>query len=498
MFDKGSISYAEKRSMTIYNAISPRIYGLPKIHKQGIPLRPVVSFVGSPTYNLAKFISANLSPLSQSHYNVKNSLEIAEFVVESRLPEGYVLISLDVVSLFTNVPIDIALKEIERRFHEIGPNTDLQKEDFLTLTKFCLTTGYFTYNGTVYSQLKGVAMGSPISPIVADIVMQKALDSIMENSHLRIGFIKKYVDDLLLSIHQDDVDTVLEAFNGFHPAIQFTMEQEVDRSLPYLDMKIHRDTENNLRTTWYAKPYTSQRILNYNSGHPLNMIINVGKNLAKRVRSLTTESQNSTDTTKTIFTILRKNDFPPRVIRRILAADSSASRTVNSQPAVISEPFQSLGYIPGVSEKMKKRIKQSTEQRISFRPLERIGKFFSRLKDPVPIELQSGVVYEVPCKDCHLKYIGTTGQLLKNRLQQHKRDCKPPIVNTLVSTLCTHTAETGHSFDFDATRILDRHNIYSKRMMLEALHIRKNINTVCNKRDDISCLNAIYAGLPDP
>ena len=66
------------------NAITPRFYGLPKIHKSSVPLRPIVSFVNSPTYNLSKFLSRVLSSLLKNNYSVRNSREFVECTVISK------------------------------------------------------------------------------------------------------------------------------------------------------------------------------------------------------------------------------------------------------------------------------------------------------------------------------------------------------------------------------------------------------------------------------
>uniref|UniRef100_A0A1B0CHE8 Reverse transcriptase domain-containing protein n=1 Tax=Lutzomyia longipalpis TaxID=7200 RepID=A0A1B0CHE8_LUTLO len=126
------------------------------------------------------------------------------------------------------------------------------------------------YGGNTYSQLEGVAMGSPISPIVADIVMQKALQQILTTGErpLRIDFIRKYVDDLLLAVHKDDVCRILEIFNAFHTRIQFTMEIEEQGTLAYLDLRIHRMEGGQMYTTWYSKPCASHRMLNYTNLAP--------------------------------------------------------------------------------------------------------------------------------------------------------------------------------------------------------------------------------------
>ena len=90
------------------NAVSPRFYGLPKIHKSAVPLRPIVSFVNSPAYNLSKFLSRILSGLVKNNYSVRNSREFAEYVKNCHVQKNEIFVSFGVVSLFTSVPVDKA------------------------------------------------------------------------------------------------------------------------------------------------------------------------------------------------------------------------------------------------------------------------------------------------------------------------------------------------------------------------------------------------------
>ena len=111
--DKGCISDKEQKYLTPQCLTLPQMYGLPKIHKEGYPLRPIVSAIGSPTYPLAKELARILSPLAdRTGTHVKNSAEFAQKIREVELMEGDVMISFDVVSLFTKVPIDGALQVI--------------------------------------------------------------------------------------------------------------------------------------------------------------------------------------------------------------------------------------------------------------------------------------------------------------------------------------------------------------------------------------------------
>ena len=89
--------------------VVPRFYGLPKIHKTDVPLRPIVSFINSPTYNLSKFLANIISALVTNRFSVNNSIDFIERIKNIAIEEDEILVSFDVVSLFTSVPVDHAI-----------------------------------------------------------------------------------------------------------------------------------------------------------------------------------------------------------------------------------------------------------------------------------------------------------------------------------------------------------------------------------------------------
>ncbi|KAG8178608.1 hypothetical protein JTE90_014199 [Oedothorax gibbosus] len=98
-------------------ALIPRLYGLPKIHKDGIPLRPIVSAIGSPTYLLSKHLANLLKPyigLRDSY--VRDSTHFVEKLKAIKIDPTDILVSFDEVSLFTMVPVDKALEQLQEKF----------------------------------------------------------------------------------------------------------------------------------------------------------------------------------------------------------------------------------------------------------------------------------------------------------------------------------------------------------------------------------------------
>ncbi|XP_046393718.1 uncharacterized protein LOC124161442 [Ischnura elegans] len=173
---KSSIPREELRTLLPTAPKPPRFYGLPKVHKEGIPLRPIVSQIDAPTYHLARYLARHLQPhVGKTSSHVKNSAHFVEILQGVTMEDKDIMVSFDVESLFTNVPIDDSLEIIR------GLQTKGFPEDYANLVEFCLRKTYFTWNGQMYEQTEGASMGSPLSPVVANLFMEKfeaeAMDS---------------------------------------------------------------------------------------------------------------------------------------------------------------------------------------------------------------------------------------------------------------------------------------------------------------------------------
>ncbi|XP_066024996.1 uncharacterized protein [Pocillopora verrucosa] len=148
----------------------PKLYGLPKLHKPGIPMQPIVSFCGSPTYQLSKYLTTILQPLSdKSRRKLQSTENFIDAIKDVQIPDDYKLVSFDVKSLFTSIPLQLALQCTEIAIQQSTDALPLPTEDIMDLLNLCLTSTYFQYNGKHYKQLHGTAMGSPVSVVVADI-----------------------------------------------------------------------------------------------------------------------------------------------------------------------------------------------------------------------------------------------------------------------------------------------------------------------------------------
>ncbi|XP_062556681.1 uncharacterized protein LOC134221501 [Armigeres subalbatus] len=240
-----------------YKAVCPKIYGQPKAHKPGLPLRPVVPCMTAPAYELSKFVSKILQSSMTSKYNVRDSFSFCEYVNSIELPEGCILVSFDVVALFTSIPKSLVRQSIFRHWDEITHNTSICLDLFWEIMEFCIDASYFVFEGEFYQQIFGTAMGNPLSPIIAEYVMEDLLDNATTATNVEITHLKKYVDDLFLVLPSDKIQEVLGIFNQQNTHIQFTVEIEENNRLPFLDMLLIRQEDRTIKTEWYKKPIAS-------------------------------------------------------------------------------------------------------------------------------------------------------------------------------------------------------------------------------------------------
>ena len=147
------------------------MYGNCKVHKQQVggfpPFWSTLSTLQTPTYNLAKFLILILNPLTKNQYTVKESVQFAKKICEQ--DPTLSMDSLDVDSLLTNIPLD---ETIDICVNQLFENTDtvkgFTKSELKQLLSLATKESYFIFNGLLYKQIDGVAMGSPLGPSLAN------------------------------------------------------------------------------------------------------------------------------------------------------------------------------------------------------------------------------------------------------------------------------------------------------------------------------------------
>ena len=142
------------------NAKVGRAHGSAKIHKEFEripPLRPIIDTIGCTHYGVGKFVSQLLNPLTKNEYSLKDSFEAAErikAIPQTWYDEGYKLISFDVTSLFTNVPLRKTVNVIlDRIYKDKVIQTNLKKRTLKKLIIDTCSKTAFSYNNVIYEQI---------------------------------------------------------------------------------------------------------------------------------------------------------------------------------------------------------------------------------------------------------------------------------------------------------------------------------------------------------
>ena len=137
-----------------------------------LQLRSIVSDINTSTYNLAKFLSKLLSPLRQSDHNVRSTKDFIQNIKRENIPTSYKMVSFDVKSLFTDVPLDRTINIILKRIYDDNELIiSILRNEIKELLLLCTEKVHCTFNGKI--QVDGVAMGSPLGLVLADIFMIK-------------------------------------------------------------------------------------------------------------------------------------------------------------------------------------------------------------------------------------------------------------------------------------------------------------------------------------
>lgn len=447
------------------------MYGLPKIHKVDVPLRPIASFVQSPTYQLSKHLSTLLSPLvGNSSSAVKNSKEFATFIREQTLQSDEVLVSFDVKSLFTNVPTSLAIDVAHRRLlsdDSLDERTALDVDEIIVLLKLCLDATYVCFRGKYYQQTFGTAMGSPVSVVVANLVMEEVEQKALATFTFAPRFWKRYVDDTCTALSKQVIPSFHQHINSVNDHIQFTLEEENGGRLAFLDLLLKHNQDGTVDTTVYRKKTHTDKYLDFTSHHPLVHKQSVVTTLFERAENLCSDARSRAEEELHIRSALNMNGYPKRFVKCVSQRSRVKDKGGVEEKTVATV---SLPYVGGVSENIKRLLEQ-VGIRVRMKPQKTLRQMLVKPKDQIPNHQQTGVIYRVPCRDCQQAYVGQSGRTLDCRIKEHKRAVQNRNIDT--SAVAEHAWKEDHKVDWGQVEILDVSAEWYKRCVIESWHIQR-------------------------
>ena len=403
--------------------------------------------------------------------------------------------SYDVTSLFTQIPlhetINICLDKIFSNstitFHGFN------RTQFKSLLELATCNSYFTFNNNLYKQIDGVAMGSPIGPTMANLFLshweQIWLNICPENC--KPSLFRRYVDDTFVLFDEPTKATnFLNFLNNQHDNIKFTIEQEQNRTLPFLDTSISINN-NKFESSIYRKPTFTGLGTHFLSFTQKIYKINSIKTLIYRSFHLSSTYLNFHNDITFLKKFFIDNGYPSNLFHNILK--TFLNKTYIQEPAVqtvskckIFIPMPYFGYI---SDKIKNELQPLLTKlyphlsiKLVFKNTYSIGSLF-KIKDRLPESLCSSIIYSYRCVDCSSTYIGSSIRQFHCRTHEHRNlsvRTGLPLASERFSSIMEHSKEKGHRINNNSFEIISRcHNNFDIRY-LEALYILKrkpNLNS---------------------
>ena len=333
-------------------------------------------------------------------------------------------------------------------------------------------------------------MGSPLSPIVADLVLQDLETHSFNLLPFKPDFYFRYVNDVVLSTTRSRMDAIVNIFNAYHPRLKFTVEVGGEQ-INFLDTTLIKN-----RNDWYHKPTFSGRYLNYFSCHPHNQKISIITSLVDKVVSLSHPMfhQKNFDM---IINILLTNGYPIEIIfdnikKRLHKKFFNDKPDDNGTEYNNEKVYFTVPYVEGISHKFKYIFKDDPMISMAYTGLNRLSRFIRAQKDILPQESRSNVVYRINCNDCEASYVGQTGRLLKTRINEHRNHINRNTTQTSVIT--EHRISLSHDFDWNGVEILDEETILNNRLISEIIFIGRQKQSL-NLQTDTDLLDPLYMTL---
>ena len=208
----------------VYSKIYPSssqpglFFGLAKVHKvpnnslniADLPLRPVISNCGTATYEISRHLASVLSPLTKNEHTVNDTRDFINRLKRLSINDSEKLVSFDVASLFSNVPLDYTIDVILRKIYtDKLIKTKIKKLQFKELLELCTKHLHFSFNGEMFRQIDGVAMGSPLGPVIANIFMTELEEKIVPQFSDVMSVWLRYVDDTFTIIKDGEIQNVI-------------------------------------------------------------------------------------------------------------------------------------------------------------------------------------------------------------------------------------------------------------------------------------------------
>lgn len=515
----------------IKNPRTPVYYMLPKIHKENNPGRPIVSQVNGPTERISEFIDFYLKPIATKNDSyLKDTNDFLKKLENlGEIPENTLLVTIDIVSLYTNIPHEDGIEAAKCAF-DSRTDQQIPTHVFIKLLEFVLKRTTFIFNGRFYEQKQGTTMGTKMAVMYAIQTVAKLEQDFLDTQTLLPLVWWRFIDDIftLWTWGADLLHEFLEELNQFHPTLKFTAEFSED-TVNFLDVKILKIGKK-LHTSLYTKPTDAHLYLDYSSCHPRHQCNNIPKAQALRIRKICSREKDCDYHLDRLFNHFKKRNYPEGIIKQAIENAKNTPRgslliekTAHEKARIV--PF-TVTFHPSLTKVAKimnnhmhiLRSKDDTKRLASYKIItayrraknltdmmirnditstkkkqigsQKCGKKCATCRFLVPTkEAQSkdssfkykinqyldcnsaSVIYLIWCNLCNIQYIGQTSMSLKERMYGHRNDIKNMNQYKPVSQHFTTGEHSERNLNVTPLRMTQQND--NERLRYEEVFIRK-------------------------
>ncbi|CAF5119257.1 unnamed protein product, partial [Rotaria sp. Silwood1] len=299
------------------------LYYLPKAHKPDTPLRPIISGLKHPTNKISKFLDDLLRPLFDKmaqETTVTSGFELVKKLNEwsiVNMNQNNIFCTIDVIDLYTMIPQIEGVLSLKRmldylKLKKVG---NLKIETIIRLSRFVMQNNYFSYDGQFYHQIRGGAMGSPLTLTMANCYMFFFERTIAKQIKNGGGLYFRYIDDLFIVINWPVRHLLkqIDRWNKLDENIQ--LRANIGSFTNFLDLYME-NRDGTLFTTVYQKPSYEPYYLPFNSIHPSHMKKNIPFTMLLRAFRYCSTFQTYLDEREKLRMALLLNKYPNKIIEQ--------------------------------------------------------------------------------------------------------------------------------------------------------------------------------------
>ncbi|BHF74091.1 hypothetical protein SprV_0401717500 [Sparganum proliferum] len=371
---------------------------------------------------------------------------------------------MEAYALLAEDPTKKQAAAIKKKVNELARLKVVSPDDSKSMTlsdPHIAHANYCQFDNKYYQQVKGTPMGSPISGLLAELVLQRLEEVVFQTIKPKLWL--RYVDDTFVIIKNCEVERLHQRLNDVFPAIQFTREEAIGDSLPFLDVRIQKLSDGSLATSVHRKDSNSEIILNYGSNHPAAHKRRCVRTLFHRAYRYCNSNDLLNKELARLYRSFRSNGYPISFVKNCLR-NQTESQDPTPNGEIVTRKFYSLPYMRGTSEIIARQFNRLGIH-VAHKPASSLRAALSRVKDPIPKELQTNVIYRISCANRSCVYVGHTGRSLGTRIKEHKLAVRR---RDPLSLVFAHALECDHRFNWDGTEVVAMANTKRAREFLEA------------------------------